>query len=176
MRTAALSLLSALVLTAVPGFAAPAAPGAGGAKRPIAIDDLNELVDVSEPAISPDGGWVAYTVTRVDAKRDTTDDDVYMTSWDGARTVRLTSSKADENSPAFSPDGKYLAFLSRREHDDEERQLWLMSREGGEGERVTDLPGGISDYVFSPDGRRVVLVADDPEPKPEPPAGADDDD
>ncbi|HUD70994.1 MAG TPA: S9 family peptidase [Dongiaceae bacterium] len=174
MRTAAPPVLCALVLAMAPCLAAPS--DAAIAKRPITIDDLNLLVDVSEPAISPDGAWVAYTVTRIDAKRDTTDDDLYMTSWDGARTVRLTSSKANENTPAFSPDGRWIAFLSRREHKDDERQLWLMSRDGGEGERVTDLPGGVSDYVFSPDGKRVVLVADDPEPEDEPPAGAADPD
>jgi dipeptidyl aminopeptidase/acylaminoacyl peptidase len=132
--------------------------------RPIALDDLFAIADVSDPDISPDGAWVAYTVQRVDKKRDRHDDDIYMTSWDGARTVRLTSSPDKEHTPRFSPDGRWLAFLSKRDDKHDADQLWLMNREGGEGERITGLKGGISDYVFSPDGARVVLAAEDPDP------------
>jgi len=157
-------VLVALVVAAILAADAGAA-GTAGAKRLITLDDFNALVDIADPQIAPDGAWVAYTVTRVDAKRDRSDDDVYMTSWDGQRTIRLTYGPANENTPRFSPDGRWLAFRSRREHKDGVAQIWLMSREGGEAERITSLEGDISDYVWSPDGRRIVLVADDPDPE-----------
>ena len=145
--------------------------GAAGAKRSITLDDSSAFVDVSDPQIAPDGGWVAYTVTRVDVKRDRTEDDIYMTSWDGQRTIRLTYGPSNENTPRFSPDGRWLAFKSRREHRDGVAQIWLMSRDGGEAQRITDLEGDISDFVWSPDSRRIVLVGDDPDPEA---AGEDD--
>jgi dipeptidyl aminopeptidase/acylaminoacyl peptidase len=161
-------LLPMLVLAALPGAAASAAaaPASTGAadKRLMTLDDLNALREVSDPQISPDGNWVAYSVETVDLKRDRHDSDLYMTSWDGRRTVRLTSSPRTEHTPRFSPDGTWIAFLSKRDYKDGTNQLWLMSREGGEAERITDLKGGVSDFAWSPDGRRVVLAADEPDP------------
>ena len=87
-----------------------------------------------------------------------------MTSWDGARSVRLTHSQADEHAPRWSADGHYLGFLSDRDDPHESDQLWLLDRTGGEAERVTDLPGGVSDYAWSPDGARLALIVKDPDP------------
>jgi dipeptidyl aminopeptidase/acylaminoacyl peptidase len=154
------ALVTALVWAAMTTSAA-----AAGSRRPITLDDFNTFVDVADPQISPDGAWVAYTVTRIDVKRDRSDDDIYMTSWDGERTVRLTSGDANENTPRFSPDGRWLAFRSRREHKKDVAQIWLMDRQGGEAQRITDFEGDISDFVWSPDSRRIVLVADDPDPE-----------
>ncbi|HZM71527.1 MAG TPA: DPP IV N-terminal domain-containing protein, partial [Candidatus Cryosericum sp.] len=163
-----LLLLPMLVPTSVSAAAAPAAavPAATGAaaRRLVTLDDLAALREVSDPQISPDGNWVAYGVETVDVKRDRHDSDLYMTSWDGRRTVRLTSSPRKEHTPRFSPDGSWIAFLSKREYKDDTDQLWLMSREGGEAERITDLKGGVTEFAWSPDGRRVVLAADDPDP------------
>jgi dipeptidyl aminopeptidase/acylaminoacyl peptidase len=87
-----------------------------------------------------------------------------MTSWNGARSVRLTSSKSSEASPRWSPDGRYLAFLSDRDDAREVDQVWLLDRSGGEAERITDLPGGVSDYAWSPDSKRLALIVSDPDP------------
>jgi dipeptidyl aminopeptidase/acylaminoacyl peptidase len=134
-------------------------------KRLLTLDDMPALQDVSGPDISPDGQWVVYTVTFVDAKRDGYDSDVYMTSFDGSRTLRLTSSPAKEHAPLFSPDGRYIAFLSKRDPKTLHDQVWLLAREGGEAQRLTDLKGGVTDYQFSADGTRLVVVADDPDPE-----------
>src|SRR3989442_7076743 len=93
-----------------------------------------------------------------------------MASWDGTRTVRLTTSKAGEDAPRWSPDGRWLAFLSSR--DDEHTQIWLLDRQGGEGRKVTTLPSDVADYVWAPDGKRIALVvadADTAKPKTPPP-------
>lgn len=147
----------------VPAAGLLSAPGAAE-KRLLTLDDLYAFRDVTDPQMSPDGNWVAYSVRRADKKRDKNDTDIYMTSWDGKRTVRLTSSPASEDTPRFSPDGASIAFLSSRSYKEDTDQVWLMSREGGEAERITDLKGGVSDYAFSPDGKRLVVVADDPDP------------
>jgi dipeptidyl aminopeptidase/acylaminoacyl peptidase len=136
--------------------------GAASAQRPVASRDLLRLREVSDPQLSPDGGWVAYTVTTADTIRDRQDRDVWMTSWDGVRSVRITSSPDKEHAPRWSPDGRYLAFLSARDDAHDADQLWLLDRAGGEAERVTNLLGGISDYAWAPDGRRLALIVSDP--------------
>jgi dipeptidyl aminopeptidase/acylaminoacyl peptidase len=134
------------------------------AQRPVEARDLLRIREVSDPQLSPDGAWVAYTVSGSDTVEDKRDADVWMTSWDGKRSVRLTYSKAREHSPRWSPDGRYLAFLSSREDPREVEQIWLLDRTGGEAERVTDLPGGVSEFAWSPDGTRLALIASDPDP------------
>ncbi len=148
-------------------FGALCGAGAGvraADRRLLTVDDQFEIRDVEDPQISPDGNWVAYSVGKMDLKEDKGDRDVWMTRWDGTQSVRLTTSKAKEKMPRFSPDGKYLAFLSNRDYDEDTDQVWIMSRAGGEAERVTDFKGGVEDYAWSPDGSRLALVASDPDP------------
>ena len=130
------------------------------AKRSLRPGDLYRIRDVRDPQISPEGGWVAYTVSVVDSAKDKSDNDVWMTSWDGTTTLRVTSSPESESSPRWSADGRYLAFLSGRQ-EGKGAQLWLLDRRGGEAQRVTQLRGGVSDFVWSPDSKRMILVVDE---------------
>jgi dipeptidyl aminopeptidase/acylaminoacyl peptidase len=130
------------------------------AKRPLRVGDLYRLRDVRDPQLSPDGAWVAYSVSAADSAKDKNDSDVWMTSWDGTQTIRLTSSPESESSPRWSPDGRYLAFLSGRQ-EGKGAQLWLLDRRGGEAQRVSQVRGGISDYAWSPDSKRIVLVVEE---------------
>ncbi len=144
---------------------------APAAKRPISLDDLAQVRDVADPQVSPDGTWVAYTVTATDGDKDERNSDVWMSRWDGSENVRLTSSADDEESPRWSPDGRWLAFLASRGDEEQKRkgkQVWLLNRNGGEAEKLTEMPGGVSDYAWSPDATRLVLVAADPDPDDEP--------
>jgi dipeptidyl aminopeptidase/acylaminoacyl peptidase len=143
---------------------APETVGQSPAQRKLTLDDVYRLREVSDPHISPDGSWVAYAVSLPDTVEDKANSDVWMTSWDGARSVRLTSSKSSEGTPRWSPDGRYLSFLSDRDDAREVDQVWLLDRSGGEAERITDLPGGVSDYTWSPDSRRLALIVSDPDP------------
>ena len=132
-------------------------------RRPVRAGDLYRLKNVGGVEISPDGKWVAYTVTTTDSAKDRTDTDVWMTSWDGSQTIQVTSTPDGESSPKWSPDGRYLAFLSSRQGG-KGSQLWLLDRQGGEAHRVTELKTGIREYEWSPDGRRIALAMSDPAP------------
>jgi len=68
--------------------------------RPLAVNDVNNLKTVSSPAVDPTGNWVAYVVSSVDAKADKNFSHLWMTSWDGSRTVQLTNrEKESESTP-----------------------------------------------------------------------------
>ena len=79
-------------------------------KRLLTLDDINSLRNVSDPHISPDGKWVAYTVAHVDVKEDEEDSDIWMTSWDGKHSVQLTYTPDNEYEPRWSPDGRQIVF------------------------------------------------------------------
>jgi len=162
--------LAGLALVPALGAQAPAAASPAAPLRPFSLDDLSRVRDVREPQISPDGAWVAYTVSTSDTAEDRSTSAVWMASWDGSRNVRLTTSKSGEHTPRWSPDGRWLAFLSSR--DDDHTQLWLLDRLGGEGRKATTLPSDVDDYVWAPDGKRIALVAEDADtakPKTPPP-------
>ena len=132
--------------------------------RSIRSSDIFRLRDVGAARISPDGAWIAYTVTTTDSARDRTDSDVWMVSWDGARTLRMTASPESEGNPRWSPDNRYLSFISGR-YESKGGQLWLLDRAGGEAVRLTDVKGGVNEYEWSPDGKRIAIVSHDPDPE-----------
>jgi dipeptidyl aminopeptidase/acylaminoacyl peptidase len=131
--------------------------------RPLRPTDIYRFRDVGAARISPDGAWIAYTVTTVDSAKDRSDSDVYMVSWDGTRTVRMTASPEPESNPRWSPDNRYLAFVSGR-YESKGGQLWLLDRAGGEAVRLTNLKGGVADYEWSPDATRIAVISKDPDP------------
>ncbi len=141
-------------------IATPVAALHAQAPRAVTPADLYRLRAVSDPQVSPDGEWVAFTVTRVDSTKDSRDSDIYMMRWDGTRSVRLTSSDDDESDPRWSPDGRYISFTAARQGS-ETSQLWLLDRSGGEAQRISDFAEGVNDYVWSPDGTRIVVVSQD---------------
>ncbi len=138
--------------------------GDARAQRAVEVGDLVRVKAVSDPQLSPDGAWVAYSVGTADTATDERQSDLWMASWDGASQVRLTWSDESEHTPRWSPDGRRLAFLSARGDPRDADQLWLLDRAGGEARRVSDLAGGISDFAWAPDGRRIALIAGDPDP------------
>jgi dipeptidyl aminopeptidase/acylaminoacyl peptidase len=133
-------------------------------KRGIKPADLYKMPTVSDPQVSPDGQWVAYTVSTIDSIKDSRSSDIWMVSWDGKTNIQLTHTPESETTPRWSPDGKYLSFLSSRQ-EGKGNQLWLLDRRGGEAKRVTTFKSGISAYAWSPDAKRVLLTITDPEPE-----------
>jgi dipeptidyl aminopeptidase/acylaminoacyl peptidase len=135
-----------------------------GQKRALSADDVYNIKEVRDPQRSPDGKWVAYVVSRAIKDTDKNDSDIWMASWDGTQEIQLTSSSDSETQPKWSPDNKYLSFVSARQGA-KDGQLWLMNRAGGEAVKVTDVKGGISEYAWAPDGKRLVLVVNEPDPR-----------
>ena len=138
-------------------------------RRPLQPDDIFSLKSIGDPRISPDGAWVAYTVSTLDRKEDTSDTDIYMVAASGGAPVRLTSSKKPENAPRWSPDGRYLAFLSAR--DGKKPQVFLLDRRGGDAQAITDYKTGASAIAWSPDSAKLALLV--PEADPNDPETAD---
>jgi dipeptidyl aminopeptidase/acylaminoacyl peptidase len=134
-----------------------------GEGRPLKVDDLFSLKDVSDPRLSPDGRHVAYTLTTLDAKEDDSDTDVYLVPVDGGEPLRLTSGKKDESSPRFSPNGEWIAFLSDREG--KKTQVYLLSRRGGEATKLTSFEASVSSFAWAPDSKRLALVVSDVDPE-----------
>ena len=136
--------------------------------RPLTLDDLAKFQDVGAPRCAPDGKWIAYTLTTTDAAADKRDTDVWMVSVDGKENIRATSSSESESAPQWSPDGKYLSFLSSRPGKAKGAQVWGIDRRGGEAQQLTDVKGKLSAYEWSPDGKRLALIVkeeDEPAPK-----------
>ena len=154
-----LSLLF-LVLVSVPKVLAQKGPSA---RRLITIDDYFLIRAVSDPQLSPDGQHVTYTVETRLLKEDKNEDRILTVPTEGGESVPLTSAGVSSSHARWSPDGKFIAFLSAR--DEGKMQVWLLPRGGGEAERLTDTPQNVEDFAWSPHSGHLVLVLRDPSPE-----------
>lgn len=159
-----------LTICAVAALASTSLQGQA-ARRALTLDDHSRIITVGDPQRSPDGMWVAYTVTTIDAEKDRRNTDIWMVKWDGSEQLQLTSSADNEASPRWSPDNKYLAFVASRGTEEEKKrggQIWLLNRAGGEAQRVSDVKGGVGDIQWSPDSTRIAYTHSDDDPRDEP--------
>jgi dipeptidyl aminopeptidase/acylaminoacyl peptidase len=145
-RLAVLALLSA----------APAAATAAPA-RGFTVDDMLAMQRISEPAVSPDGSQVVFSVRGTDLADNRGRFDLWRASLDGATVARLTSHPENDTSPAWSPDGKSIYFLSSRSGSS---QVWKIAPDGGEAEQVTKLPVDLNGFLLFPDGKRLLVAAE----------------
>jgi dipeptidyl aminopeptidase/acylaminoacyl peptidase len=158
MLTKNLSRVLLILLIAAAALAAQTPP------RPLKLDDLARFRGVSNPEISPDGQWVAYTVSTIDAKEDKSSTHIWLVGYDGSNDRQITFSNESESSPRWSPDGKYLSFTSSRPGKAKGSQVWLLDRSGGEAYQLTELKGRLQGYEWSPDAKRLALIIGDPDP------------
>jgi dipeptidyl aminopeptidase/acylaminoacyl peptidase len=144
----ALWVAAIAVATTTPALAAP---------KGLTIEDMLAMQRVSDPAVSPDGKLVAFTVrdTDFDANRGRTD--VWLVAIDGGATTRLTTHPDNDSDPAWSPDGKWVYFVSTRSGS---AQVWRIAPTGGEAEPVTKLPVDVNGFRIFPDGKRLLLAID----------------
>ena len=150
---------AAIVVAFATANSSPADP------RALKPEDFAQLRDVDEPNISPDGNLVAYVVKVADMEKDKRPGNLWLAKWDGSENRALTFGIKGQKHPRWSPDGKWIGFLSGREDDNESDQLWLLPIGGGEAEKITDAKGGVDDFAWSPDSKRIVLVVHDPDPR-----------
>jgi dipeptidyl aminopeptidase/acylaminoacyl peptidase len=128
--------------------------------RAITIDDYFKIREVVDPQFSPDAQWVSYTVKTALLDEDRNEERIWMVPVASGEPIALTAEEFSSYHARWSPDGKYIAFLSER--NEAKAQVWLLNRLGGEAQRLTDTPQGVKDFSWSPDSLRLVLVLRDP--------------
>jgi len=129
--------------------------GIGASKRALSFDDLINCYRISDVDLSPDGKWIAFTLTQVDEKKNGYHSDIWLVSSDGKRLRQITTHESSSWSPRWSPGGKKLAFLSSRSGVS---QVWVISMSGGEAYQLTDHYTGVKDFIWSNDGEKIAFV------------------
>ncbi len=140
--------------------------------RSITIEDLYQFKFLSRPRLSPDGRQVAFVVTGIDARKHAYRPSIQVAPVDGGAAKHFIA--GNSRSPAWSPDGRWLAFISDREGEEQERQsggkeakergkgkmqVWLIPADGGEARQLTFMPHGAFHPVWSPDSTRLLFSA-----------------
>jgi dipeptidyl aminopeptidase/acylaminoacyl peptidase len=124
-------------------------------RRGMTAEDYLAFETANDPQFSPDGEWIAYTVTTIDQKANRRKSEIYITSTDGKPTgMPFAGESFSSSNPRWSPDGKQVAFLSAR--DGGKTQVWLLATNGGEAHRLTILENGVSNIEWSPDSTRLL--------------------
>ena len=143
--------LFVVTLSAVPSGATAQEAG----KHAITFADMIQMHRVGEAQVSPDGKWVAYSVSTPDLDANRGVSNIWIVPTAGGASLQLTQSGHD-SSPVWSPDGKTIAFLSSRSGDS---QVYLLSMDGGEAKPLTHLSTGADNLKWSPDGKTIAFTS-----------------
>ncbi|MDJ0911405.1 MAG: S9 family peptidase [Woeseiaceae bacterium] len=122
--------------------------------EPFTAEHLVMIDRVGAPAVSPDGSTVVYAVRHTDIEADKGRYDLWISPVAGGDAQRITTHEANDTSPAWSPDGRHILFLSRR---GDATQVWRLPVDGGEAQPVTDLPLDVATFRVSPAGDKLVV-------------------
>jgi dipeptidyl aminopeptidase/acylaminoacyl peptidase len=128
-------------------------------------EDVYALTSVGDPRISPDGRRVAYVVTRIDEDANAYRTAIWVAPLDGSADAKqFTTGERNDGAPRWSPDGRWLAFISNRDGDDEKKakgQLYVMPADGGEPRRLTEGKESVDSVAWSPDSSRLAFTRRD---------------
>jgi dipeptidyl aminopeptidase/acylaminoacyl peptidase len=134
----------------------PAAVAQDQAKHKMTVDDLLALKRVSDPAISPDGQWVVYTVAAVDLAKNKYNSSLWLAPTGDGKPKHLFKDGTKGQNAHWSPDGKALLFEAEI---DDQTQLFLTDRDGAKPKQLTSIATGAENGVWSPDGQWVAFVS-----------------
>ncbi|KPV44601.1 S9 family peptidase [Alicyclobacillus ferrooxydans] len=126
-------------------------------KRKLTAEDIFSIELVGDNARHPSQPKAAVVVQQVDEKENTYRSHIWMVSTEDGSKSLFTNSSKSETAPAWSPDGRWLAFLSNRNRD--AMQLYVMPEAGGEAVVVTDIKEGVEFFQWSPNGTEIAFVA-----------------
>ena len=128
--------------------------------RPLELKDLARFVSLTDPQLSPDKTRIAFVAIRPDEKRDSYDSSIWVIDRVSGEPRAYLSGGSDVW-PRWSPDGRYLLFLSKRTMKESEKgnELWLTSFDGGEPRRILRLTGGIEAPRWMANGSRIVFLS-----------------
>jgi len=130
------------------------------AAEPPALTPADELglVSVGAPEVSPDGMWVAYSVSRYCSESEKRVGDIFLVPFAGGAPRQLTNASGVETGYSWSPDSSTVAFAAERD-DDQKSQVYAIRIDGGEARRITDLETGAKDPRWSPDGKLIAFTS-----------------
>ncbi len=143
------------VFVLIAAFAVFVLPLRAQQKRPITFNDLASMHRLSGPQISPDGKWIAYEVGTPNIEANRVAHDIWLVPTSGGEARQITRGGSDSR-PRWSPDGKRLSFLSSR---DGEQQIYWITLDGGDANKLTSLSGGADSEMWSPDGKWIAFVS-----------------
>src|SRR5436190_2981351 len=123
------------------------------------VDQILSLTRAGSSEISPDGRFVAYTVRETNWDDNAYETEIWLADARSGATRQLTNAKKSSQSPAWSPDGTKLAFVSDRT---DKRQIYLINPQGGEAAAITTVEDGVDRYAWSPDGKSIAYTATEP--------------
>src|SRR5277367_3813157 len=152
-------------------FAQQAAPSAAASTSGTpTIDQSLEMKGAFSPEISPDGKRVVYEVSRTNWEDNAFERDLWIVDTATGEGHQLTASKKSSTNATWSPDGKWIAFLSDRSGQisgtpEGKKQIYVIAADGGEARQLTKVETGVTNLAWSPDSKRMAFSAEDPEPK-----------
>ncbi len=127
--------------------------------RQFSAERMWALKRLGDPAITPDGKLAVVPVTTYDIAENKGLTDLWLVPLAGGSARQLTSDKANDTQASVSPDGEWVAFVSKR-GDDTENQVYVIAVNGGEARRVTSIPTGATLPKWFPDSRRIAFVSE----------------